>query len=92
MKKKAIVYLIITFLYCAVATYFGLKIINDNAILFPDWVVGFFAPGFALGVLMELWFGFTQFIFAQIITFIILFYFLKTLINWLIYEFQKRKS
>jgi len=96
MKKGTIIVLLITLMYCLLATYillfevgYDLNIVEP---IFPLWLENFLLVGGVLGLILGLNFGYIGLFFGQIITFLILFFILKTLINWLIYEFEKSKT
>lgn len=96
MKKGTKIALIITLVYCSLATYelhsMSLIFKSSRHSVFPEWLEAIFIPGWFLGFIGTHTFGTTFLILGPLFTFIILFYVLKTILNWMIVELQKRKN
>jgi len=87
MKKGTKIAFVITLVYCLVATYELYSISNSFKVshnsIFPEWIEYSLVPGYFLGLVLKLGVGWKTFgpIIGQLITFFILFFLLKTLIN-----------
>ncbi|MDB4089139.1 hypothetical protein N9544_05900 [Flavobacteriales bacterium] len=98
MKKPTKIVLIITLVYCALATYelcsmpTGFK--KSHYSIFPEWIEISLIPGYIIGLILSKGVGIGKWgvIIGQISSFFILFFFFKAIVNWIVNAFQKRKN
>lgn len=88
MKKGTKIALFVSLIYCGLATYaLNTTIISSTSdSLF--WNSTVFFPGYFLGFILGYSGGTPFVILGQLITFIILFFLLKIVFNWIEYESQ----
>ncbi len=97
MKKGTIIAFVISLIYCGLGVLVAFDLfshikIEDYISIYPEWLIGLVSPGFFLPFILSIPLKIIGLFLGGIITFLILFYILKTLLNWLFFEFQKRKN
>ena len=92
MKKGTKIALVITLVYCCLATYELSSIPSSFKVshhsIFPEWIEYSLIPGYFLGLILRLALGIGMWgiIIGQTITFFILFFILKKVINGLFFR------
>ena len=90
--------LIITLTYCSLATYELLSMPRSFKVShysdFPEWLETLLLPGYFLGFILRegIDIGIWGVIIGQIITFIILFFITKVILNSIVIVFEKTKN
>ena len=94
MKKGTAIAFLIALIYCSMATYVAMTMkvnYKGGPDTYSDLVEILTIPGGLIGFIGLHLFGMPAFIFGQIISFTLIFYILKTILNWFINKLQKQK-